>query len=132
MKRSILGLAVALLFSCTPNGNSDGCIEPGTSCSNCYRVYDDEGNFVAEGGATLQDISWDGTNCKGNKVPCGKYEVEATIQGYRFSHYTYVIDDNTTRANGRSACDDLKDRCGGTYFEEESPFPDDVNCYCCQ
>lgn len=134
MKKSILFIAAFMLLSCRPNDNSDGCPEPAGSCNNCYRVYDDKDKFIFEGKYN-GSIAWDGTDCKGNKVGCGKYKFVINYNGRSVSNSILVVDENTKSASGEESCDSLKESCIGTYSEQTGVsigVPYELECICCQ
>lgn len=136
MKKSLLIIAAIISISCRPNDNSDECQEPVTSCNNCFIIYDDKGNFVNQMDVrSYENVYWDGKDCKGRAVPCGQYTVISNFYGRTNTEKMMVMDENATSAQGRKACDSLKQNCNGTYYEGYSSSIDGssiLGCMCCQ
>lgn len=144
---SIITFLLTVFFSCGTDPEPSGCIEPSSPpCSdNCtyYRVYDADGNYITEGVATSAGgVYWNGTDCHGVKVPCGKYRVRVTVIQYGSSmsqsNYVIMTDDSTQTAQGAASCDSLAENCSGNYVEttimvidNEGIIRQDVGCACC-
>jgi flagellar hook assembly protein FlgD len=113
----------------------------GDPCTYAH-IYDAQGNFIKEISNSVPGsyfISWDGTDCRGNKVSCGKYTVKQYIVAYGQSQsQTSIVmlkDSSTVVKNGRSACDSLKSNCTGNYVENivySISGEGNVGCMCCQ
>jgi hypothetical protein len=152
MKNKILSYSFILSFlfiSCnSPSSNNNGpCSGPtihscsGTMCEYVH-IFDANGNFIKEFSATLGGgltIAWDGTDCHGNKVGCGKYTAKVYIvyngQSTNQTSTFLITDSTSTHATGRSACDSLKSHSSGNYAETVTTSiggGEDVGCVCCQ
>ena len=137
MKKYLSLIYFALFLTCNTNGvSTDECKEH--SCSNCYRILDENDNFVAQGSlssnGTGLGIAWNGTDCNGNKVPCGKYLVVVNYGSKVSSMATVVTDENTVIVSGEKTMDSLRAACAGKYFEfkTENLFLTEVQGFCCQ
>lgn len=136
-------ITVILCLSCgNPASEGDLCKGPTiNSCSgDCTyaHIFDADGNFVNEISASgIGNLQWNGTDCNGDSVPCGKYMVTMHIM-YNGNHQT--ISDimlvtgrngNSSSGSGDTECDSLEANCQGTYSETLSDFGD-RSCLCCQ
>ena len=140
---AILAAAAILLRCDTGKGECSGPTIHGCSGSICtyLYIYDENGNFISEGAGSPR-VYWNGTDCRGNKVPCGKYIVESHIVAYGSQQTTteeiLVVDSTGTTRYGRSACDSLKAECSGHYAETNTSYIDGgsissgIGCTCCE
>ncbi|NLW30154.1 MAG: hypothetical protein GXY77_01710 [Fibrobacter sp.] len=137
-------IAVLLCLSCG-NPASEGGVCKGPTINSCSgdictyaHIFDADGNFVNEISASgIGNLQWNGTDCNGDSVPCGKYMVTMHIM-YNGNHQT--ISDimlvtghngNSSSGSGDTECDSLEVNCQGTYSETLSDFGD-RRCICCQ
>jgi hypothetical protein len=147
-----LFLAIFLLLTCNNPFSSDkgGCEAPtdhGCGGGICVyvQVFDANGTFIKELSGDAEsgmNAYWDGTDCHGNQVGCGKYTVREYVEynGQTNSQTSSILikDSSTVVKTGRAACDSLKKSCGGKYAESQiSTIGDygisqDVGCICCQ
>lgn len=83
--KKLMTLMVALLVLFCGSEDKDGKCKDRGACNNCYKIYDSEGNYI--NGGTISEnssrIPWDGKDCNGDSVPCGKYRVEYVKNGQR-------------------------------------------------
>jgi hypothetical protein len=128
----ILVISAMILLFCSPNNDESGnCKDPG-SCNNCFRIYDSQGNYV-DGGPISEELSqayWDGRDCNGDSVACGKYKVEYTYQGQHISDEIIVTRPGSIVVHTQSACDSLRTACSGFFYEEQTILGH--TCMCCQ
>ena len=145
-------LSLLLLFTLmcvNPSDKNGNCGSPtihscgGSQCVYSH-IYDAYGNFINEAASNMGYVYWDGRDCHGDSVGCGKYRVEhhSVVSGFErvVTEYIIIKDENSTSACGRSACDSLKKECPGGYAEALSSYigsdgsihSDEVCCICCQ
>jgi hypothetical protein len=127
-RTSILLTLVLSFFSCNNPSSNDGgpCGKPSiTSCNGdpCgyFYIYDYQNRLISEG--TTQEpqyFYWNETDCQGRKAPCGKYSAEINImmngKTISLTKFILVKGENSSYANGRAACNALKDSCKGSYY----------------
>lgn len=131
MSRLLLAMAAFLLFMhCTTDDGK--CREPGSACDNCIRIYDMDGNYISGGSLSGAGSGayWDGKDCHGDSVPCGKYRVDMFYQGQYVSNEVVVSGPGAIIRNERSVCDSLEAACKG-FFHEEETFSG-LTCICCE
>jgi|GEM_PF-4547386 hypothetical protein len=151
----LLLLGIPLYYCNNPSmkNNNTTCREPSITCKSdtCrfVHIFDKKGNFVVA--HTLDAMSnstfsfaWDGKDCNGSQVPCGKYiskiYLSASGKTDTFSQNIFVRGQNSEYATGRAACNSLHASCTGTYEELNSytidtngvSIPDSIGCICCQ
>jgi hypothetical protein len=127
----ILVISAMILLFCSPNSKESKCKDPG-SCNNCFRIYDSQGNYV-DGGPLSEDLShayWDGRDCNGDSVACGKYKAEYAYQGQHISDEIIVTRPGATVVHNQSSCDSLRKACSGFFYEEQTVLG--YTCICCQ
>jgi hypothetical protein len=133
---------MAIICSCNGPESTSKCTEPRSApCSDCIyvRIYDSEGNFVAQPPVVDGRAYWSGFDCHGDSVACGSYTAKFTTvyNGKSITQTSEILvkRENTISKTGRMACDSLKNSCNGSYHEAlyEDPFTGtDVGCICCQ
>lgn len=130
--KKLMALMVALLvLFCGEEDENGKCVDRG-ACNNCFKIYDSQGNYI-NGIPFPEDLSpvyWDGKDCNGDSVPCGKYKVVYTINGINRENDLIVAGSGAIQKNSRSECDSLKKECTGLFYEEETTFG--YNCLCCE
>jgi hypothetical protein len=148
-----LPLAVFFLLTCNNPSSNDkgGCAASGFhGCDGggiCVYVHlsDANGTFIKEMTGAAENgmnVYWDGTDCRGNRVGCGKYTIRETIEynGQTTSQTSSVLikDSASVAGTGRAACDSLRKNCTGTYAESpvstlgDYGISGDVGCICCK
>ncbi|GEM_PF-6199825 len=131
MKKSFIIMAAALFLFCGGEDESGKCRDPG-ACNNCFKVYDSLGNYI-NGGSLLANSSyaqWNGRDCNGDSVPCGRYEIVYVVQGQSMTTYTIVAGPGAVVRDGSSACDSLRNACSGFFYEEDTFLG--TTCVCCE
>lgn len=138
-------IAILLCLFCkNPASKGDECNGPtinscsGDICTYAH-IFDADGNFINEISASgVGNVQWNGTDCNGNSVPCGKYVVTTHVMYYgnhqTRSNILLVADrnGNSSSGSGDIECDSLEANCQGTYFETRLSDFGDKNCLCCQ
>jgi hypothetical protein len=138
---------ICITCNSASSNDSGGCGGPtvsgcsGDPCAYTF-IYDSKGNFIKEISSSMGEsirAYWDGTDCHGKKVGCGKYTVTQHIvyQGQSQSQtFSVMVKDSLTIVkNGSNACDSLKRSCSGNYSENISYGIDGdegVECMCCK
>lgn len=130
MKKLMILIVASLVLFCGEDENGK-CKDRG-ACNNCYKIYDSQGNYINGGtfSENLSPVYWDGKDCNGDSVPCGKYKIEYTINGMHRGNDLIVAGSGAIKKNSRSECDSLKKECTGFFYEEETMFG--YNCLCCE
>ncbi len=142
---TLLALVPLALLAVCDEAGTDPCDGPtiwgcaGEPCSYGH-IYDEDGGFVSEGygGATGQ-LYWDGTDCRGDEVPCGLYRLHVFVVsgGVTVGNVSefLVTDGAGSSATGVYSCDSLAVACAGTYHEIDAESPwgyPERQCVCCQ
>lgn len=141
-------LLIFPLFFCNdpskPAVNCEGPTIHGCSSSQCFyvHIFDSNGNFVNEASGVGVDwrsyFFWNGTDCHGTQVPCGKYtlKIYSVVGGSStlLIDYILVADSTSIVKSTRSQCDSLKNNCPGSYVESATSgmTGSNVGCLCCQ
>ena len=147
---TIAVLTCMVFFFCNNAAQDEACSGPtihgcgGSQCIYSY-IYNDQGQFINEAVSNgVSAIMWNGTDCRGNSVPCGKYRVEhhMVVSGQeRTATEEILLTDSTgTSAGGNAACDSLKGNCSGKYAESIGSFigsdgtlhSGERTCICCE
>ena len=140
---------ILLLISCNNPSSEDSASCSGPNIHNCtgdpcayLHIFDSNGHFINEASGPATNIYWNGTDCHGRKVNCGKYVLFLyTISGGQTQVMVdtiLVVDSNSISRTGRTACDSLKNNCRGNYSEaivtvfDGYSFVKDIGCACCQ
>lgn len=150
-----ISVAAVLLFGitliyCNNSSSDEACSGPtlhgctGSQCVYSY-IYDEQNHFINEVSSSgMSFVPWNGTDCRGNKVPCGKYRFEhhVVVSGNELKSFEdFLFTDSTgTTKGGRSACDSLKKECSGHYAEtigayfgdDGTPHSNEPVCVCCE
>jgi hypothetical protein len=85
------------------------------------------------GGPLADDLShavWNGKDCNGDSVACGKYQIEFVYQGQHISEDITVAGPGAVMKHDQSSCDSLRKVCTGFIYEEKTP--QGYACVCCQ
>ena len=148
--RSLSVFPLFFFLFCSNPTDEDGCGSPtihSCSGSQCIytHIYDAYGNFIAETGSPgMGYVMWDGKDCHGITVPCGKYIVEHHVVSGGFEQTvreeTLLKDSTAVTKYGRPACDSLRSVCSEGYAEAYGSYIDDENnlhsndlyCICCE
>lgn len=132
MIRSLLLLTIVLLFAVCGLFDNGKCKEPDSGCNNCIRIYNSDGDFVAEGDIDpVRGVAyWNGTDCNGDSLPCGKYTSKVVYNGRHFTEETVLSSPGAIKKNDRKACDSLKAACKGFYYEKDDEIFG-LSCLCC-
>jgi hypothetical protein len=99
-------------------------------------IFDYDGNFITETSGGTGNWYWNGTDCNGDRVPCGGYTMVVYLvrdgQTSSTTDQFLVIGDSTTESATREApCDTLRAACEGTYYEATPQYSHKV-CICCK
>jgi hypothetical protein len=139
-----------LFLSCKSPTSGDGgpCGSPsitgcnGDPCGYFY-IYDSRNRLVNEAsGAGLSSVYWNGTDCKGNPVPCGQYTTKLFIvssgRTSAINGSILVAGANSPTSQGSAGCQALHDSCSGTFYQttgqyiEGNSFITGPVCLCCK
>lgn len=134
MIRILFAIVFFAFVTCKTTDVSEECTDPG-NCSQCFKIYDEQNKFVNQGSIVAGGgIYWAGTDCKGNNVPCGKYNVVMNYNGVTIEKEVAITDANAVIVTGKASRDSLRSACRGKYFEiyEETPFSSEIKGICCQ
>jgi len=79
MKKIMILMTALLGLFCQ---GEDGKCEDIGACNNCMKIYDFQGNYINGGPMSgSSPVYWDGRDCNGDTVPCGKYRVVYVMGG---------------------------------------------------
>lgn len=131
MKKLLILMATSLVLFCGSEDESGKCKDRG-ACNNCFKIYDSQGNYINGGNISenLSYVYWDGKDCNGDSVPCGKYKVEYVINGRHVENDLVVSKPGAIQKRSRSECDSLKKACTGFFYEEQTMTG--ISCICCE
>lgn len=131
MKKQLTLIAASLFLLCGGEDESGKCKDRG-ACNNCFKIYDSQGNYI--NGGSLSESSaymqWDGKDCNGDSVHCGKYQVKYVVNGRQTEMDFVVSGPEAIHKDSRSECESLEKACTGFFYEEQTMIG--PSCICCE